>query len=417
MATTRQTANAILKIHYAQNEAQIILEDPKNKLYPFFGMLSKKQGNFVKSAFGASFFQPVKTNDGQAISYDYATAATQDASANNDPTYLGFTVTGAPKYKLNSVDGLAIITSKGKEHAFVDLGAEALKEAVRGLRWELAAMSFKTGTGSRFQILAVDSTSITVSQPDALVRVWPKMELVAAAADGTGSLRSATARRVTAVNPESGVVTLSGDPTALGWAVGDYVYRQGDFVASTVTALRGPGAWIPIVAPGPSDDFFGVNRYSDWRLHGLRYDASRSSNFKDAIIDACALGSSAGSVFTHGFANPLDFAKLEKLIDGQKHISIQGEYGIGFDGIRVMTAFGATPILPDASVPLGACWMLNMETWSGLYAGDGFIHVADEDGNVILRRDGSDQYQVRARTFSQESCESPGNNLVIYNVT
>lgn len=417
MSTSRTSASAILKTHYAENMTRVILEDPRAKLYPFFGMISKKPGKFVRNAMGASYFQAVKTNDGQGISRSFSSARTVADSGNSDPIYKGFTVTAAEKYKVQDVDGLAIITSQGKENAFVDLGAEALDEAIRGLTWELASMSFKTGTNSRFRILAVDSTSITVSQSDALIRVNLGMELVAAAADGTGSLRSATARRVTAINPESGVLTLSGDPTALSWAVDDYVYRLGDFAADTVVGLRGPGAWTPVTVPSGSENFFGVDRSTDWRLYGLRHDASRSSNFKDAIIDMCGIGGGAGQVYTHGFANPIDFAKLEKLLDGQKHIEVKGEYGMGFDGLSVYTAMGRIPILPDSSVPQGNCWLLNMETWKGLYAGDGFVHIVDEDGNVILRKASTDQYEVRTRTYSMITCDNPGTNAVIYNIT
>lgn len=416
MGVTISNSNAALKLHYAENLVRSQSLDPKQTA--FMGLVSKREGKMIKGPQGYTFVVPIKTRDLPSANYSFTKAQTKSQSATGQSAYTAFQVTVTENYAVGNVDGKAAAVTENGEDAFVDLAKEECDSSLRTVRRDLAEMCFKTGTGSRGTISARTATSVTLTNASDAFRYEIGMDLVAAAADGTGALRSATTCTVTAVNPDTGVLTLSGgDPTALGWTANDFLYVDGEFVASTKTKILGLDFWIPQTAPSAGTDASGADRSTTWKLNGLRYNAASSSNFRDALIDASARVVAARGKTTHAFCNPIDFAKVQKSGEALKAIRETNEYGVSFDGVQVMGYGGAFSLLPDMTVPQGKAWLLNMDHVFFIHAGQALAFLDEKDGAILSRMATADQYECRAKSYSNLVVDDPSTQLIIYGIT
>jgi len=419
MSVSVSNANAVLKVRYARDLTKILMLDPM--MEPFMALTARKKGQVVKRAVGQVFHVPIKTRDPQAAGYSFTKAQGKSDGSNGQSNYTGFDVSVVPGYATGRVDGQAIPISQGDDNAFIDLLDEETQGALRMAQQELAMASFKAGTGSRGRIGSTSASdpSVTLATTSDAVFFEIDMNLVGAAADGTGSLRSATAIRITGINPVTGKLTLSSDPTALGWVAGDYLFVDGDFVASTSTKVMGLGGWNPITPPSASESFYGIDRSSNWKLFGLRYDATSASSTSQAIINATALVRQfAKGKTTHGFMNPIDWGNLVGGYETNRRTTVDNhEYNLSFSALKFYGQTGEFPLLPDANVPKGRCHLINMEHVYWIHAGDELAYVAQEDGNMVLRKGDADAYEVRVRSQANLVVDDPSQMCVVYNIT
>lgn len=427
MGVSITSASAALKIRYSNHLTRILMEDPMMQANSFIGLVQRKKGKVIKSAMGQKFVQPLKVRDQQTANYSFSKAQAKSDGSNGASKYHALEIPVVPGYATGRVDGQAQAVADGDTNAFVDLLAEETDGALRQAQQEIAMAVFKSGTGSRARITAVTASpaSVTVAPSDT-VFFEIDQNLVAAAADGTGSLRSVTALTITGINPVTGVMTLSADPTALSWSAaagGDYLYVDGDFVASTKTKIVGLDAWNPVTVPGSgSGDFLGIleaDRIANWKFYGLRQDAAVSGSFKQALIDAQGkVKHFAKGKVTHGFANPLDWAALAGTLETTRQTFVENkEYNLFFDAINVTGPAGTFPLLMDSNVPKGRCYLANMDHVYLVHAGDDIAYVVQEDGNTVLRKGDADAYEVRVRSQANLMVEDPSQMCVIYGIT
>lgn len=420
MGVSIQSANSVLKVRYARDLTRILMTDPMNE--PFIALAARKKGKMVKSAVGQVFHVPIKTRDQQTANFSFTKAQGKSDGANGASNYVGFDVPVVFGYATGRVDGQAQCVADGDDNAFVDLLDEETQGALRQAQSEIAAHTFRNGTGSRGKIGSLNASSVTLSA--AADTVWFELDMTIGAnvADGTGAMRATGPFVITSIDPVTGKLGLSGDPTAGGgaaWQAGDFLYVDGDFLASTKTKVVGLDAWIPTAVPTGAVTFNGVVRDSNWKLYGLRHDASTSADTKTAFIDATAkIRQFAKGKTTHGFMNPLDWGKLAGQFEATRHTYVKDEeYNLSFASIKVSGMTGEFNLLADANVPKGRAYLLNMEHVYFIHTGDDLAYIAQEDGNVVLRKGDADAYEVRCRSGANLVIDDPSQQCVIYGIT
>jgi hypothetical protein len=214
--------------------------------------------------------------------------------------------------------------------------------------------------------------TITLSNAQNIVAFEVGMTLVASATDGGAPSTDSIA--ITSVNRSSGVIignASTGGALSGNWAVNSFLTVQGDLPAGGATttgsflALSGLAAWIPVVSPSLSDNFWGVNRSADpTRLAGIRYDA-RAFTIEEGMTNALALLNREGG-------KPdlciIDFASYAALVNslGAKVQYVQvkhDEVEVAFEGITFQSAYGRVTVLADRSCPPQTAYLLTMDTW------------------------------------------------------
>lgn len=421
----KSTASGALRIHYRKNLSDILAKNPLMRTSTLVGLMSKRKGDIVKQSQGSAYAVPIKSKRTQSANFTFSKAqanAQATAKAARFDTFLVPVVYGTGA---GFIDGQANAVLKGDQNGFVDAMQSETDDAIYGAQNEIALGSYRTGTGSRGRIAAVTSTSVTLVNRSDLVNFEVGMDLVAAAADGTGALRSATVVPITNINWRTGVLSCTVDPTGLGWSAasgGDYLYVDGDFSAGVSTKIQGLGAWCPIAEPtvGTEPTFMGVPRYNEPRLCGVRLDMSTTTDLTQAFLDICATQTllASGEPFTHFFGNPLDWASYAGQFEDKRNIYVENkETGVGFNAIWVNTPDGRKPFLPDRNCPKGLVYGVNLDHVFLICADEEIVKVVDEDGLVVCRHPTLDGFEVRVRSMANMACDDPSTLGVIYNVT
>jgi hypothetical protein len=420
----RTTASGALRIHYRKNLSDILTKNPLMRSSTLVGLLAKRKGDIVKQSQGSAYAVPIKSKRTQSANFTFSKAqanAQATAKAARFDTFLVPVVYGTGA---GFVDGQANAILKGDQNGFVDALQSETDDAIFGAQNEIALFSYRTGTGSRGRVSAVTATAITLVNRSDLVNFEVGMDLLAAAADGTGAVRSATVVPITNINWRTGVLSCTVDPTGLGWSAaagGDYIFIDGDFSAGVNTKIQGLGAWCPVAEPtvGTEPTFMQVARYNEPRLCGVRHDMSTSTDLSQAFLDICATQSLFGSKpFSHFFGNPLDWAAYAGQFEDKRNILVENkETGIGFAAIWVNTPDGRKPFLPDRNCPRGLVYGMNDEHLFLICSDEDLVKVIDEDGQMVTRHPTLDGFEVRVRSLANMACDDPSTLGVIYNVT
>jgi hypothetical protein len=421
----RTTAGGALRIHYAKNLSDILAKNPLTRTSTLVGLLTKRKGKVVEQSQGSAYAIPIKSKRTQSSNFSFAKAQANSQAAAKAARFDTFMVPVVYGTGAGYVDGTANAILQGDQNGFVDAMQSETDDAVYGAQNEIALFSYRTGTGSRGRIGAVTSALVTLTNRSDLVNFEVGMDLLAAAADGTGSVRSATVVPITNINWRTGGLSCTVDPTALGWSAaagGDYLFVDGDFSAGVNTKIQGLGAWCPISEPtvGTEPTFMGVPRYNEPRLCGVRHDMSTSTDLSQAFLDICATQTllGGGKPFTHFFGNPLDWANYAGQFEGKRDITVENkETGVGFSAIWVTTPDGRKPFLPDRNCPKGLVYGMNDEHLFLVCADDELVKIVDEDGQTITRHPTQDGFEVRVRSLANMACDDPSTLGVIYNVT
>lgn len=373
-------------------------EKVKNMVYadnPLFALMPKME-NFV----GKNHVIPVIYGNPQGRSAAFANAqANKTASKIKD-----FTITTAKDYSLASIDNETILASKNNSGAFMSAITLETDGAFASAARSLAIALYGSGTGKIGKISAINTLTITLSQPSDVVYFEVGQKLNASTADGGGSVKS-TKPLVTAVDRNAGTVTVE-DVT--GWAQNDYLFQDGDYDSK----VKGLAAWLPSTV-SPSDNFFGMNRSVDVsRLAGIQYDGS-ASPIEEALISAASRLAREGGKPTHCFMAYEKFAELEKSLGSKiQYVDLKADAEVGFRGILINGPRGPIKVVADQNCPADKAFMLQLDTWKLLSRGPA-PQILNLDGLDKLRDAASDSIELRVGYYAQLSCHAPGYNAVI----
>lgn len=385
---------------------------------------------------GKSFPVPVLYDTGAGRSAALGTAQTYQTA----PQTVEFQVTRVSNYSVATLTNDFLRASAASIGAFMPAAELNVKSAFRNISNDLAHDMYGDGSGVRGTYgLGSGSISAGVITLDNLGMVYQfavGMALVSFSISGQTPTQSTGANigYVIAVDTGLGQITVSasqggaaGTPT--NWSSSfPYLAQAGDvnFVSNGLASvnmlkLAGLGAWVPSVAPGGSDNFFGVNRsVSPTKLAGLRFAGGASESIQDALIDAvnqlAAQSSEAGDP-DYILINPVSYQTLVKQLTSQaNYVNVKhDEIDISFKALVLPTANGEIAILQDRNCPSQTAYIITLKTWKLRSLGKvpqflTFPGFYDQLGFPVP---GSDAVELRVGYYANLTCNAPGANAVV----
>lgn len=426
-AITSAAVSGILKELYDDQKVQWLTY----KDNPALAMV-KKEEKFP----GKYYPVPVVYGLSQGASSTFSSAYNNQSS----PQVAEFLVTRVADFSLASIDGQLLAAAQTDPGAFID-GAELMIDAAfQTAVNRIASAMFRNGGGVIGQVSVTITGSspayiLTLSNPDDAVQFEVGQTLVGCTgADGSGLITANSSSTtnspvVVKVDRNAGVLTLSSGDASLptDWPLGTYLAVQGDTpstsnqnfqpVGSTTTnsllKLAGFAAWLPVVAPGGSDSFFGVNRSIDnQRLAGVFFDGTALS-LEEALLQGTGRIAVNGGRVDTGICSYATYTALIISL-GSKVQYIDEKIGdIGFRGVQVNGANTVMNVFPDRNCPDGLIYCLEMDTWV-LRSQNPAPHILKYMDEIeILRVPGVDQAELRVGLYGNLYCKKPGHNGVI----
>lgn len=372
---------------------------------PLFGLLPKKS-DFT----GRKIVTPIGFAKNQSLSADFATG--QAILGYN--RWDAWEATPVEYFAFATFDRAFLKQVKKGDGAFVEGLKSEMDGTIEALLSELCFQLYGGGLGVRGQISSGSNTgtaTITLADTSKIVLFDVGMHITASPnADGT-SMRTGSVD-ITKVNRGAGELTASGNWSTgiTSCAASDYLYRKGDHAAG----LHGLQTFIPATAPTTS--LQGVDRSVDpERLGGVRMGCL-GKTVEESIVDMAAqVGIVGGANPGKCFLNYKKWVALEKelMSRGIRYVDVKTDIAsIGYSGIRVKGPKGDIDVLSSAFCPLERGYLLQMDTWKLVSAGD-MPELFSEDGNTILRQATANRYEARMGWLGQLTCNAPGKNGVM----
>lgn len=359
-------------------------------------------------------------------------SATFSASQNNQtsPSLASFFVYRVANYQLATITNELLEATKDNAGAFIDESKLVMDTAFRNISNDLALDLFNAGAGIRGEMDSISSGVIVLTEPSQIVNFEVGMTLVSFLVSGSTYTQSVGANvgYIIAVNRTDGEVTVSTSQggaaaTPVGWATTHpKLAVQGDLnfgvlaTQNSFLKISGLQAWLPLVAPAPGDNFWGVDRSSDpTRLAGVRFDGS-SESIEEALIDASSLVAREGGQPDMCFMNFASYANLEKSLGSKvQYVDVKHEEAdIAFAGIRIHAPYGPITVVPDRNCPAQTAYLLQMDTFKLRSLGRApHILTYGLEGLEGLRVGNADALEIRIGYYANLICNAPGWNAVV----
>lgn len=396
MSETSTTYAALLKTWYTDER----VENMTYKNNVAWGLIPK-----YEQAFGSSVPIPILTADPQGASHTFATAVTNKGNT----TSQSFALTTISDYSLASVSRKVIKQSENKKGAWMPSAKANIDGAFNTAKRRAAINLFRGSSGSIGRLSASSgvTTTITLSDIQAITNFEIGQVLVLSTADGGGSVKTGTTT-VTNVDRDAGTIVVGTSMatfSAVG-AVNDYIFVQGDYDL----AASGFAAWIPSSAPSATS-FFGVDRSVDAvRLGGVRYDAS-TMPVEEGLIEICSrVGINGGNV-SHVFVHNAQFRNLMKALGSKaERTTVEANAHISYSGVKIYHDNGEAVVLADQNCQSNVGWALTLDTWK-CYSTGPAIDIFDRDNDQeMLREASADAYEIRVGGYYNYGCSAPGHN-------
>ena len=403
------------------------MKDLVYKENPFLALVPKNES---PDGFAGKYIPvPLEYGTPQGRSHGFQNAQNQQTAS----SLASFFVYVIQDYQLVTITNLLMEQTKSNAGAFIDAAKLQMDGGFRNITNNIAFELFGSGTATRGISSAastqagtsVGGTVLPLTNAQQIVAFEVGMLLVASATDG-GAPSSDTVL-ITAVDRANGIVSGTASVASLSanWAIGSgsaYLTISGDLpstgASSTASflALSGLAAWLPATSPGPSDNFWGVNRSADpTRLAGLRYNAS-AFTIEEGVTNALAFGNREGAKFDLMI---MDFASYAALVNslGAKVQYVQvkhDEVEVAFEGISFQSAYGRITVLADRSCPPQTAYALTMSTWKLRSLGKvPHILTYGLEGLEGLRVGNADALEIRIGYYGNLICSAPGWNMTI----
>lgn len=404
-------------------------------------MLSMVDKDETEMGLGGSYFPiPVLYDVGGGGSANLGTAQTYQTA----PATAQFQLTTVNVYRVGSIQNQFLRASAQNIGAFMPAAKMNVKSLYMGAANDIAYQMFSDGSGVRGTFGAnggsgtIASGVITLDNLGQVYQFSVNMALNAFSISGQTATQSTGGAigYVIGVDTGAGTVTVSATlqgaaGTPSNWSTSfPYLGRAGDTLFSTnglnsanMLCIAGLGAWIPSVAPGPSDSFFTQNRsVSPTKLAGLRFAGSAES-IQDCLIDGtnqlAAQSSEAGDPDVI-FTNPVSYQTLVKNLTGQGQYQmirakINEEVEISFKALVLPTANGEISIIQDRNCPAQTAYILTMKTWKLRSLGKipQFLTFPGFYDMLGFPIPGQDAVEIRVGGYLNLTCNAPGANAVV----
>lgn len=326
------------------------------------------------------------------------------------PSYAEFLVTYKTDYDVATVANQLLEASMGDKGSFMRLGTNMVESALRGCTISVGSSLFRAGTGTIGTISSISTGVITLTNPADVSQFGVGQTLQANATDG-GTPRAALGY-VIARSVRNGTVTVASSAqggaaaTPTSWTGSDSLLVQGDNNAK----LSGLAAWLPLTDPASSDNFYGVNRYPDYRLFGVSYDGS-GQPIEEALIDHTMLLEREGASVDYFITNFGSKASIVKALGTRREYEqLSGPAGIGFQALLIDGVGGPVRVLADRNCQVQAGYMLQLDTWKLVSIGPCPKILRYEDRLEMLRVYNADSAECRVAAYPNLVCFAPGWN-------
>lgn len=391
---------------------QLYPEGPEYAFQPesaFFDLVTKKadwEGDTVR-------VNPIIAPNNGSHSF---TDALEDQ---NTPSDYVFSVTDKNAYVIGSIESKLIKRASSKRGAIVEVLKNSAKTSMEAWAVMMRRDIWRNHGGARGQISSgssVGSATITLADTKDIVHFHVGMRVQASSADGTsGSVRAGYVT-ITARNPNTGTLTISGNwnaatniPTV---ATSDYLFRKGDFGL----AFNGILSWIPASDPGGGDSFFGVDRSVDpMLLGGVRRSAMAGKDIATIILDAASFGRQHGAKVKMCFLNDLRWAEMAVQLQSQgryRPSEAKGTTGAGFEAFEVIGVGGPIKVVPDAYCPYAYGLLTDLSAWEFRSIGD-FPHWEKFANDQYFVEASADAKQFRLKGYGNLICHRPVDNILV----
>ena len=365
------------------------------KAYDFEG--SSKQSNAIISGIRGST--------------DFSTAL----NGKSVPSMVKFNVTRKKDYVIGSIDNETMMASASNRGAI----AKAIKTQVDAAAYEygrsLAFQTWGSGNGVRGTVFSFVAMTGVITLTDRRDCVKFEVGMVLQNKSPAGVI-AAGFLTVTAVDLDAGTITVTLGGGAPNPALNDLLGRDGDFLAGIgqSNCLSGVFSWIPVAAPAPGDNFFGVDRsVNPTRLAGTRVKGG-AKTIEEVIFDSLGRGRTSGGKFDTLWMNSERAAELQKSMQAKAFVDVQsaGKAKVGFQGFQLATPQGQIMVMDDPNCPYAYGLLTKRDAWEYASLGDS-PHFAEEDGRRFLRESTSDGIEFRLKGYANLICQRPIDNVLV----
>lgn len=393
------------------------------------GFVAMKRGQAVLTPTGEEWQMTVEIGAMGATSGTYSVADTNMGDAPS--TTKKFLIHPATIFTKAKLDG-KMIDRCADQGGLVKAMSYVLESAMKAHMRKLCVLSAGLpsgagsgdfGSGALARITAVNASPAYIEVAAGYGRRFEiNDKVVAAAAESSGGLRSATALQVTGViinqSETADRILLSADPTGVSWSAGsggDYLFWEG----TRNLAYKPQFAWNPQAAPTTGDSFFGVDRsIQPVRLAGNRQNCT-GLTYRQALIKAGRKAASEGQVTDRIRLSLEDFEALCLESDELKTGELNGENTtIGFSGVKVAGIPGMknVVVVPDESLPPGDGIVEDSSAWKCLTKDGNLARFEKADGLLFRAVPGEYAYAATIVSVIQPVLQRPGHVLHLYNL-
>ncbi len=406
MTVTLAASEAALKVLYPKGEM------PKsiNEMFKTFKELKKEQ-NFV----GQLAYVALQNANSQGSSAAFARAQADVQQGN----YVRFALERVRHYGIARVDGETAQAAVEDEGALVDLWDNETKGAAVTETQCLATYLFGSGDGVLGGILSGSgTTTLTMAATTNMNYFELGMTCKAVTALGLASTVRSGTNKVTGIDRRNRTLTAGTvwSTAITSLADTDFLTRDSDHHASGVAAvITGLDRYVEGgTTPGT---LWGLNRNSDpLRLAGQSIDYAGYA-MEDAVVDASAQAGFHGIGYPNVLVcNNLEVATMKKSMSSKIVYNRPGgkEGSYSFSEIAIEGENGPIRVIADPFCPRNKAWLLKLDQFS-LFSLKAAPHVAQLDGQRILRLTDADSYEIRFAFYGNLKCKNPGMHVKMTN--
>ncbi len=314
-------------------------------------------------------------------------------------------------YAVVEIDRETIKASLKDEGSFVRATKEVVQKAVESFMRNMSRALFSDGTGILGKIEAINGNVLTITEATFKEANFEERDLVNALDVNSGDYSLSTViggstpetQEITAVEPETRKVTLSGTHTGL--AVGDELIMQGSHkndpeglkgVLQTETELTAAGKSPYGISP--------ARRWSAGHVEAASQAAVSTDMLNKAMLNIKKKCGKSPNLIVCSFKQ---YEKILNLLEDKKRYQVNTRAGlksksgadISFSGVEFMSVDGPIGIFPERFVEDDRIYLLN----------DSHIEIKhrpdfgwfDDDGTVFLRKPSDDAYEARYGGYLQ----------------
>jgi hypothetical protein len=285
-------ADAFLKRLYRPGFIVNTVASKSSRLY----RLSKKNTN----GSGSVYEMLVVADELAGASSDFSEAQT-GATDTSNTVGSRFSIDWFEDNAVQRISGKAIAQSRNNDGAWTKLVRFAMDSCLRIAAFRNSIALATQGWGELCQLASVSGFTFKPKRSEHIHRLYKGMRIVFSSALNTATLRSATAIKITGIDPSSLLVTCDTALATPGGVNDDWAFTIGDRQNSATPArVRPPGlpVWIPGVRPVTDttiSTLFTIDRSLNGRLYGNYVDGTGKS-IEQTLIELVQSCSSFGNM-------------------------------------------------------------------------------------------------------------------------